>query len=87
MIATILTAKPSDKLLNSLKNIDQLQQEDEKISKIIKNCQKSKYKTFELIDNTLFKNGKLVVPNSIIDLLITEIHNIYMLVQKKPSRY
>ena len=47
IMATTLAAKISNELKNMLKNISNLQQKDEKIVKIIENCKKSTYKTYE----------------------------------------
>lgn len=77
IIASILAAGPSDKLKNALKNISQLQHQDAKIMKIIENGKRTKYKTFEYRNDTLYKNGNYVVPDPIINELIIETHEIY----------
>ena len=79
LVASILAKNPSMEIIVKLKNIAILQDQDPKLSKIkslIKNKTKVR-KGFEINYNILYKDNKIVIPKSLINLLVEEIHEIY----------
>lgn len=75
--ASILANTPPKDLISKLKNLEKLQSEDKKIVEFMKNCRKDKYKTYSIVDNKLYNGGNIVVPDSLINDLILETHEIY----------
>ena len=76
--AQILADSPSKDLLKNLKNIDKLQDEDKYLNAIktseLKTLIKRKY---TILNNTLYKSNKVVLPDSIIKNIVTQTHHIY----------
>ena len=77
-ILTLLAKDPSNDLKNKLKNIKNLQKEDSKLNNINNKLESNILrKNYEMINNILHRNKKIIVPKSLIKQLVIECHEIY----------